>query len=176
VARAIHAAGNCHLLLNTNAVICRDGSALYFAGIDDTWEGRNDLDTALQGIPAGSAVVLLAHEPDGAEQAAATRPVGVQLSGHTHGGQIRVPFKGALVLPDLSGHYDQGLFDVDGMRLYVNRGLGMTAPYVRFNCRPEITQITLSVRDYGASPARKPSKASGSIFMLGNGYKLVGIK
>jgi predicted MPP superfamily phosphohydrolase len=176
VARAIQAAGNCRLLLNSNAVICRDGTALHIAGIDDVWEGRHDLDAALQGIPAGSAVILLAHEPDKAEAAAATGRVGLQLSGHTHGGQIRLPFKGALVLPDLGEKYDMGLFNINGMGLYVNRGIGMVAPYVRFNCRPEITHFTLRIREFGASAARIPRKASRGVFVLGQGYKPVGVR
>jgi len=89
-------------------------------------------------------VVLLAHEPDYADDVAADGRVGLQLSGHSHGGQVRLPFKGALALPRWGRKYDMGLYEIAEMRLYVNRGLGMVRPWVRFNCRPEITHITLA--------------------------------
>jgi uncharacterized protein len=107
------------------------------------WEAKNDLVTALDGIPDDAATVLLAHEPDYADTVAIDQRVSLQLSGHSHGGQVRLPFYGALALPWLGEHYDMGLYDIDGLKLYVNRGVGMIAPYVRFNCRPEITEITL---------------------------------
>lgn len=132
------------LLVNEHITLTRGADTLYIAGVDDIWFRQHDLARALDGIPPESAVVLLAHEPDFADEAAATRRVGLQLSGHTHGGQIRLPFIGAPVLPWLGQKYDAGLFWVDGMALYVNRGIGMTPPYVRINCRPEVTLITLT--------------------------------
>jgi len=143
VRNAVEAAGNCQLLLNANVPIQRGTDMLYIAGVDDLWEKKNDLNKALTGIPDHSPAILLAHEPDGADAAAATGKVGLQLSGHTHGGQVRAPIKGAIILPRLGRKYPMGLYNVQGMSLYVNRGLGMVAPYVRFNCRPEITRITL---------------------------------
>lgn len=142
ISRAIEE-GEAQLLTNRHITLKRNGSSLYIAGVDDIWEAKQDLNAALDGIPDDTAVVLLAHEPDYADEVAAHGRVGLQLSGHTHGGQVRVPFYGAPVLPWLGEKYDMGLFDVEGMKLYVNRGIGMVAPYVRFNCRPEITQITL---------------------------------
>jgi len=132
------------LLANDHIALKRDDASLYIAGVDDIWVNRQDLNRTLDGIPQESAVVLLAHEPDFADEAAASHRVGLQLSGHTHGGQVRIPGWGAPVLPWLGEKYDMGLYDVDGMALYVNRGVGMIPPYVRFNCRPEITHITLT--------------------------------
>jgi uncharacterized protein len=142
VSQAILDAG-VSLLTNANIALHREDAALYFAGVDDIWERQHDLDAALAGIPTESPIVLLAHEPDYVDEVALSGRVGLQLSGHTHGGQVRVPGRGAMILPTLGEKYDMGLFDVGGMALYVNRGVGMIAPHVRFNCRPEITHITL---------------------------------
>jgi uncharacterized protein len=131
---------------NTNMTIQRCESNLSIAGVDDIWERQHNLSKALDGIPTHSPVILLAHEPDYADEVTKTKSVALQLSGHSHGGQVRLPIKGALILPYLGQKYDMGLYDVDGMALYVNRGLGMIAPYVRFGCRPEITQITLRTK------------------------------
>jgi uncharacterized protein len=143
VSAAVREAG-VTLLFNEHIVLTRGAATLYIAGVDDIWIGRQDLPRALDGIPRDSAVVLLAHEPDFADSPAASGRVGLQLSGHTHGGQIRLPVIGAPVLPRLGQKYDAGLFRVEGMALYVNRGVGMIPPYVRVNCRPEITLLTLT--------------------------------
>ncbi|NJL96019.1 MAG: metallophosphoesterase, partial [Anaerolineae bacterium] len=78
-----------------------------------------------------------------AETAAQTGRFALQLSGHTHGGQVRLPGLGALFLPRGSRRYVQGLYQVGGMLLYVNRGVGMVRLKLRFNCRPEVTLFTL---------------------------------
>ncbi len=142
VAQAVRESG-ARLLLNEHMTLQRDGAALYFAGVDDIWEQQHDLDAALFGIPTNAPIVLLAHEPDFADEVTVTGKVSLQLSGHSHGGQVRLPFIGAPQLPWLGEKYDMGLYDVDGMALYVTRGVGMVRPHVRFNCRPEIAHITL---------------------------------
>ncbi|MBE9508036.1 MAG: metallophosphoesterase [Chloroflexi bacterium] len=118
---------------------------LWVAAVDDVWEQHADLDEALEGVPFGATVVLLAHEPDYADEVAADGRVSLQLSGHSHGGQVRLPFVGPPFLPYLARKYYAGLYDVDGMWLYVNRGVGLIAPAVRFNCRPEVALLTLRV-------------------------------
>lgn len=152
VGAAVTAAGFA-LLNNAHSVIRRGGAALYVLGVDDVWERKHNLGHALDGVPEDAATILLAHEPDFADHVAQTRRIGLQLSGHSHGGQVRLPVKGALILPRLGQKYDMGLYTVSPaegpadntpLRLYVNRGLGMTAPYVRFNCPPEVTLITLA--------------------------------
>ena len=66
------------------------------------------------------------------------------LAGHSHGGQVRVPFYGSLVLPSHVDEYDMGLFQTTAGPLYVNPGIGCVGKYdVRFNCRPEITVIEI---------------------------------
>jgi len=101
------------------------------------------LKTALQKHRGDTPVILLAHEPDLADEFAKDGRVALQLSGHSHGGQVRVPGLGPLVLPYLGQKYDQGLNRVGDMWVYTNRGLGVIPPPVRLNCRPEITEITL---------------------------------
>ncbi len=144
VSHAVRAAGNVRLLVNEHAVIERDGERLYIAGVDDMVESQPDLHAALHGVPAGAPVILLAHEPDLVDEVARLRRVGLQLSGHTHGGQVRLPLVGALILPEQGRKYQMGRYDVDGTTLYVNRGVGMVSLYVRFKCPPEITHITLT--------------------------------
>ena len=142
VSDAIRSAG-IQLMMNESAMIERDGKRLYLAGVDDIWENKQDLDTALNGIAMDSCVILLAHEPDYADEVAIGGRVDLQLSGHSHGGQIRLPIIGAPVLPVLAKNYDQGLYTIQDMKLYVNSGLGMLDPPVRFLCPSEITCITL---------------------------------
>lgn len=121
----------------------RGGDRLHLAGVDDIWSGEPDLDAVVKQVPKGEACILLAHEPDFADEAAATGRFGLQLSGHSHGGQVCMPLFGPLVLPKYGRNYPSGLYEIDGMTLYTNRGVGMVGPHVRFNCRPEITLFTL---------------------------------
>ena len=93
-------------------------------------------------IPAGEATVLMAHEPDYADHVA-KYPVDLQLSGHTHGGQVRFPFMRPLYLPDLARKYIWGLYQIGDLTLYTNPGLGTVELPIRLNCPPEITLITL---------------------------------
>jgi predicted MPP superfamily phosphohydrolase len=118
---------------------------LWVAAVDDVWERHADLDKALDRIPTGATVVLLAHEPDYADEVAATAGdrISLQLSGHSHGGQVRLPFVRPPALPYLAEKYHNGQYRVSQMWLYVNRGVGMIAPAVRLNCRPEVTLLTL---------------------------------
>lgn len=130
-------------LNNTFSILQRGTAKLYIAGVDDVWVGRARLDLVLQNLPKDGAVILLAHEPDFGDTSAATNRFDLQLSGHSHAGQIRLPFIKPPVLPSLGKKYYAGLYQLGGMKLYTNRGLGMTGFHVRFNCRPEITVITL---------------------------------
>jgi predicted MPP superfamily phosphohydrolase len=99
--------------------------------------------TCLRGKPAplepkatGKNILLL-HYPLMAERVA--HPFDLLLAGHSHGGQVRMPFYGAFILPYWVGKYDLGMFRVPAGRLYVNPGIGWLATPIRFNCRPEIT-------------------------------------
>jgi predicted MPP superfamily phosphohydrolase len=120
---------------------------LALAGVDDGWMGRPDLRAALAPVPEGVPVVLLAHEPDLADQFTRHPQVAVQLSGHTHGGQIRLPRRRPWFLPHLGRKYDYGLYRVNQSWLYTNRGLGFGSAPIRINCPPEITEIILTRDD-----------------------------
>ena len=130
-------------LLRNQGVSVADG--LWLAGIDDAWVGRPDLSACLRDAPAGATTLLMAHEPDYFDQIiAADAPVAVQFSGHSHGGQVRLPGIGAPILPYLGKKYPIGLRRVGDRQVYTNRGLGVWPKPYRFNCRPEITCFTLA--------------------------------
>lgn len=131
------------VLLNSYFSIQRDNNHFHIAGVDDVYEGKDDLSAVLSELPEDGGAMLLAHEPDFADVSAATGRFDLQISGHTHGGQVAFPFIGPLVLPYLGKKYHTGLYKVGDMYQYTNRGVGMTIPSVRFNCRPEITVFTL---------------------------------
>ena len=120
----------------------KDGQRLWIAGVDDVLEGWADLSRTTAGIPANEATILLAHEPDYADLAAKAG-IDLQLSGHSHGGQVRVPGVGPLVLPNLARKYHTGLNRVGNLQVYTTRGIGVINPPVRLNCPPEVTLITL---------------------------------
>ena len=111
-------------------------------GVDDVLEGDYRINQVLEQLPPEGCAILMAHEPDFADKSAATGRFDLQISGHSHGGQVNLPFIGPPVLPDLAYKYPSGLYRVGQMYLYTNRGVGMTPPYVRINCRPEITVFT----------------------------------
>ena len=134
------------VLVNQGLTVQIRGELVGIAGLDDGWSGSPDLRTALEGIPPQVPVLLMMHEPDLADGLSLDGRVSLQLSGHSHGGQVRLPGRGALILPYLGRKYDAGLYRVRGMWLYTSRGIGVVAPPVRFNCRPEVTQITLTAR------------------------------
>ncbi len=131
-------------LINTVHTFERDGEYLHICGLDDLWELKTRLEGVLDVLPPEGAAILLIHEPDFARSSAPTGRFDLQLSGHTHGGQIVLPFIGAPVRPYLGSRYPaSGLCQVNDMYLYTNRGAGMGGIPIRFNCRPEITLFTL---------------------------------
>ena len=142
ITRAMESAG-LPVLINQGLSIQQGKGSIFVAGLDDGWSGKPDLDETLDGANSSEPVILLCHEPDLADRYSLDGRVDVQLSGHTHGGQIRLPGIGALVLPYLGRKYDIGLYRVNEMLLYTNRGLGVISEPVRFNCPPEISQFVL---------------------------------
>jgi predicted MPP superfamily phosphohydrolase len=130
------------VLQNRSIAFEREGKRLWLAGVDDVLEGKPDLKLALSPVPPAEPVVLLAHEPDWADHVA-RRPVDLQLSGHSHGGQIRLPIIGAPYLPPLGRKYPLGLRRIGPLVLYTNAGIGTIRIPMRLNCPPEVTLITL---------------------------------
>jgi len=142
VANALHTAG-IPLLTNQSVAIEKDGTRFWLGGVDDVLGGNADLPAALHTVPSDEAVVLMAHEPDYADHVA-RYPVDLQLSGHTHGGQVRIPFIRPLYLPELAKKYVWGLYKIRGLTLYTNAGIGTVELPIRWNCPPEITYITVT--------------------------------
>jgi len=138
-------------LINGLRTLRRGDAELHVAGIDDVMEGRSRLDLVLDEVPGSGAAILLVHEPDFADIAAATGRFDLQLSGHSHGGQVRVPLLGRAILPPFSQRYTRGLHRVGAMIQYTNRGIGSVDARLRFMCRPEITTLTLRSPDQGLS-------------------------
>jgi len=130
------------LLWNENFMVERAGKRLWIAGVADAIVGTADFPRTLQGIPANEPVILLAHEPDLGDEAA-KYPIAAQLSGHSHGGQVRLPVVDGLYLPLLGRRYPYGYYRVRQMHLYTNRGIGMILLPYRFNAPPEVTLVTL---------------------------------
>ena len=133
------------VLVNQYVPIERGGSRLWLCGTDDAVSGHPDLDLTLPEKP-DAPVILMAHEPDYADTVAQHprgKSVDLMLSGHSHGGQVRMPFYGPLILPPMGQKYVEGHFRFGQMQLYVNRGIGAVGLPFRLNCSPEITVLTL---------------------------------
>lgn len=137
------------VLRNSYVPIERGGSRFWLAGFDDPVRGHPRPDLAIpdsiRNVP-GEPVIVLCHAPDYARHLMADpvgRAVSLMLSGHTHGGQIRMPLVGAIVLPKGGKLFPEGSFHLGSLQLYVNRGLGTVGVPFRFDCPPEITLHTL---------------------------------
>jgi predicted MPP superfamily phosphohydrolase len=138
-------------LVNRAIPLDRGGDRLWLAGLDDPGTSSPDLSAAIPAQP-GAPVILMAHEPDYADNIR-RHPraplIDLILSGHSHGGQVRLPLIGPLVLPPMGKKYPHGLYRLEDaarnirMQLYVNRGIGTVGLPMRLNCPSEITEITL---------------------------------
>jgi len=131
-------------LANDAISIKKGKTELWVSGVDSVKVNADRLDHVLAKIPPGSTPgILLVHEPDFADEAAATGRFALQLSGHSHGGQVALPYIGVPIRGNHFKNYYSGTYQVKDMVLYVNRGLGVNVVWLRWNCRPEITLITL---------------------------------
>nr|CAA9288720.1 hypothetical protein AVDCRST_MAG63-4211 [uncultured Armatimonadetes bacterium] len=139
-------------LLNEARPVRVERATLWIAGLRSALMRPVHPREVLRDLPRADARLLLWHEPDRADESAREGAT-LQLSGHTHGGQVRLPGVGAPVLPPQGRRYPDGLFRVGGMPLYVTRGVGMLPPLVRLNCPPEVALLTL--RRGGASTSRR---------------------
>jgi predicted MPP superfamily phosphohydrolase len=132
----------------------KDGEVFYITGFNVPYPA--DFREVLQAVPADKYSVLLYHHSDLAESLEHLN-VDLYLSGHTHGGQFRLPFYGALVtLSRFGKKYEAGMYTIGQTKLYVNRGIGLEnspAPKVRFCCRPEIT--VFDIKPLGATQEPK---------------------
>jgi predicted MPP superfamily phosphohydrolase len=130
------------VLANKSIPIERNGDRFWLAGVNDALSHTADLPGTLKPVPSDEAVILLAHEPDFADQAS-QYPIDLQLSGHSHGGQVRLPLLPPLYLPEMGKKYVLGTYQVGPLQLYTNAGLGTVGVPVRLNCPPEITLLTI---------------------------------
>ncbi|MBE9031958.1 metallophosphoesterase [filamentous cyanobacterium LEGE 11480] len=125
--------------------IRRGNGILTIAGLGDAIAGHAKIAQVLPQLPSTGAAILLVHEPDFADETAATHRFDLQLSGHSHGGQISLPFLNIRrITPRLAKKYPTGLYHIEDLLQYTSRGLGLASNVrVRLNCRPEIAVFTL---------------------------------
>jgi uncharacterized protein len=144
VAREAYAKAGATLLVNEHAIVRTGGADLAFAGLDDVLAGEADLAAATVGIPAGVELIGVVHEPGLTDQppAAGVPAPALTLSGHTHGGQIRIPGVPAYT-PTGSGRFVAGWYQARWSRLYVSRGIGTADIRARLFCPPELPIFTL---------------------------------
>lgn len=114
---------------------------LWLAGFADAPTGNPDL-RILKNIPSDSKTISIFHSPIFFDEV--SNSIDLAFAGHTHGGQIRLPFIGSIALPPGSGNYDQGWFQKNRAKMYVNRGIGTSIVSFRFLCRPEISIFEIS--------------------------------
>jgi hypothetical protein len=126
------------LLLNEGRLVRRD---LFVAGFDDSRSGFADPTRALKAAPPAAYKLALFHSPEAFDEVQGR--IDLALAGHTHGGQVRVPWVGALWLPPGSGRYVEGLYSAGKSRMYVARGLGTSLLPIRLFCRPELAFVSL---------------------------------
>lgn len=150
-AKAQFAKMNIPLLLNRAVRFEHGGGRIAVVGVEDDWHAETDFPAALRNVQPDDLLVMMIHNPDLAPIAAAFKPK-LMLSGHTHGGQIRLPFVGAVPrLPHWLGRkYDRGLFWFGGHRgltpvspLVIGQGVGESGPRARFFCPPQVVLVTL---------------------------------
>ena len=130
-------------LENDVYTIKRGDAQLNIAGIDSVTLDKHDLNAVLEKLPESGPAILLAHEPDFADISAATGRFSLQLSGHSHGGQMIIPGLGTPFRGSEFKKYPLGRYDVGDMVQYTNRGLGTNVFWIRINCPPEITMLNL---------------------------------
>ncbi len=133
------------MLINKALEVNKDEESFFIAGLDDAWEGQPDYKGALKNIPEDKMVLLMVHEPDYADSIKRSNSwIPLQLSGHSHGGPVVVPFWRAPVLPYMARKYPSGLYRLSKSNrfVYTTHGIGTVMP-IRFNCRPEVSLLKL---------------------------------
>lgn len=131
-------------LINQHSIVQVRGESLAVAGTDFVWLGRPDPERAFRGVSTKTPILALVHEPDYFDTVVAHRPVILQVSGHTHGGQCCVPLLGYAPRRVRFGKkYLHGEYACGDSKLFVTRGVGTTGVRVRFACPPELAILTL---------------------------------
>ena len=160
IEQALRAAG-VRVLANESVRLTLPGGDLKIVGIDDLWSKRAEPSRAFREVAADDCTIVLAHNPDTAAYLNAFN-VGVMLSGHTHGGVVRIPFYGSPLrsILRIGKQYYAGLNRYNEFYIYTNRGLGTFWLRIRLNCRPEIAHFSLSEpQPSGAvAPVNRPER------------------
>jgi len=134
------------LVNEVHTITSANGERLTITGLDDFLLGRPMIERTLHSLRPQDFNLLLVHQPDVADRFA-NYPVDLQLSGHSHGGQVRIPFLKPLITTSLGNKYIEGLYSLEGnirpLTLYVNRGIGTTRLPIRLFEKPELTVIRL---------------------------------
>jgi predicted MPP superfamily phosphohydrolase len=121
----------------------KSGQKLWFVGAGDLWEDHLNLDYLMESIPEADCRIVLAHNPDTADTDFSTR-IDLMISGHTHGGQVNIPFYGTPILPVKNKDYSFGIKKAKKrFTLFISKGIGWAIYPVRFNCFPEIAVLQL---------------------------------
>ncbi len=141
--RTASAAG-AELLCNRSWLLRRDGATLALAGLDDPRDGAPDPAAALRDVPSDATVAWAFHAPGYADQLRSLSfpAPAFMLAGHTHGGQIRIPFIPPIT-PQASGRFLEGWYHDTFAPMFVNRGVGTSGIRARFRCPPEVALFTL---------------------------------
>lgn len=147
-----------HFLEDTSALIASDACSFWLAGVSDFWEGQHDVTGALSKVPVEAPVILFTHNPDVFPDI--PQRVSLTIAGHTHGGQVYIPFVGRPVVPSQYGErFAIGHIVEEGRHLFVNSGLGTSIIPVRFLVPPEVSVLT--IRSVG-NAGRRPISNRGS--------------
>jgi uncharacterized protein len=134
-----------NVLENANTIVSRGGETLQLAGVGDWTWGQADWERSLYGIDRRRPTVMLSHQPVVLDLPEA-EGLSLILSGHTHGGQVSLPFIGTPVRYGRDFKYVHGLYEKQGTQLYVSAGTGVIGLPVRFGVRPEISILKLRRR------------------------------
>jgi len=128
------------LLINESRTLRTASGTVQICGVDDLGRGWPDFRAAVRGAAGAHYAVLLCHAPLGVRLLPPGSGIGLTFSGHTHAGQVRIPYIWRLALPEFHGNYIAGLYRTERGPLYVSRGFGGSGPVpVRFLCPPELT-------------------------------------
>ncbi|KFN02664.1 metallophosphoesterase [Bacillus clarus] len=144
--RYMEEAGFSVLVNEVQKIKTENGKYITISGLDDFLLGKPQIDSILKKLKSEDFNMLLVHEPDVVDKVT-TYPVDFQISGHSHGGQVQLPFMGPLVTTKLAEKYVEGMYELEGnskpLYLYVNRGIGTTRMPIRFWSMPELSVFVL---------------------------------
>ena len=122
--------------------IYKNGERILLGGAGDYHEDELKIDQIFSASNQDDCRILLSHNPDSVDTGFET-PLSLVISGHTHGGQVVIPFWGPPVLPVRNKKYSSGLIATSKTQVFISRGIGWTIYPVRFNCYPEIAVLEL---------------------------------